>query len=209
MIEPMGYQEKVASERRRTRARLGVVMAGMIVLALSVGYSKMEQRRVTDGSAIEVQTDELPKADDMAAGFSLADLFDDQMLYRLDDYSGQPIIVNFWASWCAPCLEEMPALQAAYESHREDGLIILGVNQTHMDDLDMARGFATQLALDFPILRDDDGKVSDELYRVLGLPTSVFISREGRVVYIQIGVMTDEQIERYSRQLVLGEHVGQ
>ena len=209
MTDSTGYQEKVASELRRRRTRLGVVAAGMIVLALSVGYWKMEQRGGADGAAVEVLTDDLPKADDMAAGFSLADLFDDQIQYRLDDYSGQPIIVNFWASWCAPCLDEMPALQASYESHNEDGLIILGVNQTHMDDLEMARGFANQLALDFPMLRDDDGKVSDDLYRVLGLPTSVFVSREGRVEYVQIGVMTDEQIERYSRQLVLGEHVGQ
>lgn len=141
----------------------------------------------------------------MAPDFTLPDLGDSTNLITLTGYIGTPVILNFWASWCVPCREEMPALQRVYELHKSDGLVVLGVNQTFADNLDTARAFAKELALTFPNVRDDDGDVSSSLYRVIGLPTSIFISRNGEVVHVQIGQLTDEQINRYSAQLVAGE----
>jgi peroxiredoxin len=98
----------------------------------------------------------------------------------------------------------MPALQRAYEKYRAEGLIVLGVNQTFVDDLDAARNFVDELALTFPNARDDTGITSERLYQVIGLPTSVLISPAGEIVHVQIGQMTDEQIETFSQQLVAG-----
>jgi thiol-disulfide isomerase/thioredoxin len=143
----------------------------------------------------------------LAPEFVLPDLFDESLNRGLVNYTGRPVILNFWASWCVPCKEEMPALQRAYEKHRDAGLIVLGVNQTFVDDLEAAREFVNELALTFPNVRDDSGNTSKGLYRIMGLPTSVLITPAGEIAHKQIGQMTDEQIETFSRQLVDGETI--
>jgi thiol-disulfide isomerase/thioredoxin len=143
----------------------------------------------------------------LAPDFVLPDLFNDSLNRSLVDYSGRPVILNFWASWCVPCKEEMPALQRAYEKNRDAGLIVLGINQTFVDDLDAAREFVYELSLTFPNVRDDTGNTSEGLYGVMGLPTSVFITPDGEIARKQIGQMTDEQIETFSQQLVAGKAI--
>ncbi len=143
----------------------------------------------------------------LAPEFVLPDLFDDSLNHGLVKYTGRPVILNFWASWCVPCKEEMPALERTYEKYRDEGLVVLGVNQTFVDDLDAAREFVSELALTFPNVRDDSDNISEGLYRVIGLPTSVFITAEGEIAHKQIGQMTDEQIETFSQQLLAGEAI--
>ncbi len=142
----------------------------------------------------------------IAPDFVLPDLFDESVKHRLSSYLGHPVIVNFWATWCRPCRAEMPALQRVYEEQRETGLVVLGVNQTFVDNLDAARDFVTELALTFPNARDDSGNTS-KLYQVLGLPTSIFITAEGEIAHVQIGQMTDVQIATYSKRLIAGNTI--
>jgi thiol-disulfide isomerase/thioredoxin len=134
-------------------------------------------------------------------------LFNDSLSRRLADYIGQPVVLNFWASWCVPCKEEMPGLQRAYDKYGDEGLVVLGVHQTFVDDLDAARDFVNKLALTFPNVRDETGDVSEGLYQVIGLPTSVFITSEGDIAHKQIGQMTERQIEDFSALLVTGEQI--
>ncbi len=143
----------------------------------------------------------------LAPNFVLLDLFDESLNRSLSEFSGRPVILNFWASWCVPCKEEMPALQLAYEEHRGEGLVVLGLNQTFIDNTDAARAFVGELALTFPNVRDDTGNTSEGLYQVMGLPTSVFITAEGEIAHKQIGQMSDQQIDTFSRQLVAGEAI--
>jgi thiol-disulfide isomerase/thioredoxin len=142
-----------------------------------------------------------------APDFTLLDLNDSTRFHSLSDYAGKPVILNFWASWCVPCREEMPALQRIYELYNSDGLVVLGVNQTFVDNLETARTFVEELALTFPNAQDDEGDVSGSLYRVLGLPTSVFISGNRGIVHVQVGQLTDEQIARYTEQLMAGKEI--
>ena len=142
-----------------------------------------------------------------APDFALPDLSDDSLNRSLSGFGGRPVILNFWASWCVPCKEEMPGLQDAYEEHRNEGLVVLGLNQTFADDLDAARAFVDELGLTFPNVRDDTGNTSEGLYQVMGLPTSVFITAEGEIAHKQIGQMSDQQIDTFSRQLVTGEAI--
>ena len=93
-----------------------------------------------------------------APDFTLPDLFDDSTLFTLSDYRGRPVILNFWASWCVPCRREMPALQATAANYADDGLLLLGMNQTYLDDLAAARVFVEELGLTFPNSRDDGGE---------------------------------------------------
>lgn len=137
--------------------------------------------------------------------FDLLDLLDDNLRHSLEDYAGQPVVLNFWASWCAPCRQEMPALQQAYSQNGESGLVVLGVNQTWQDSLTEARAFVAELDLTFPNVRDDDGLTSNEEYQIIGLPTTVFITPEGKIARVQIGQMTEEQIVTFTSRLIAGE----
>lgn len=141
----------------------------------------------------------------VAPNFKLPDLFDDTLTVALADYAGFPVVLNFWASWCVPCKDEMPALESAYLNYQDQGLIVLGINQLYIDDLEAAQGFVTDLHLTFPIIADKTGQVSEQKYGVIGLPTSVFIKPNGEIAHVQIGQMTDEQIDNFSQRLMAGE----
>ena len=102
-----------------------------------------------------------------APEFALADLFDAALTRRLADYAGQPVILNFWASWCVPCRNEMPALQRAYEEGQRAGLVVLGINETYIDSLEAAQAFYSELELTFSSVRDDSGITSEKDYQVM------------------------------------------
>ena len=107
---------------------------------------------------------------------------------------GKPVILNFWATWCAECRSEMPAIQATWVRHRAAGLQVVGVNFRE-GDVPRERRFLDQAGASYPSLSDPDGKIADA-YRVTnGLPVSIFIDRAGIVTYIQTGPMSADFIE--------------
>ena len=106
----------------------------------------------------------------------------------LSDYRGQPVVLNFWATWCAPCREEMPLLQETYEAYRADGLVVLGVNVR--ENPEIVQGFLDDLNLDFPVVLDTETDVVNR-YLVTSLPVTFFIDREGRLRTLVIGGMTE------------------
>lgn len=167
-----------------------------------IAYSKLVISGQTKNADEPGQTKQ-----DAAPGFLLPDLFDDSLQRSLADYSGRPLILNFWASWCVPCREEMPLLQRSYVEHYESGLVVIGLNQTFADSLDAAREFVRDLELTFPNVQDESGTTSKQRYRVIGLPTSVFVTREGKIAHTHIGQLTDEQIATFSRLLIDGEPI--
>jgi cytochrome c biogenesis protein CcmG/thiol:disulfide interchange protein DsbE len=124
-----------------------------------------------------------------APDFALPD-FGGQSI-SLSQWRGQIVLLNFWASWCQPCREEMPLLQATYEAYAQDGLMVLGVNMG-----ERARrvvGFAEDLGLTFPTLVDEDTDVGT-LYRVRGAPTTYFIDREGVIRQRYVGPLTPKAL---------------
>jgi cytochrome c biogenesis protein CcmG, thiol:disulfide interchange protein DsbE len=130
---------------------------------------------------------------DEALPFSLPDL--DGNLVNLADYRGQPVIVNFWATWCAPCRLEMPAFQTAFEKYADQGLVILAVNQD--EPAEVARAyFYDEMGLTFTPLLDDNSAIATA-YGVFGLPSTYFIGPDGRVVAVHNGPLTMSQIEGY------------
>jgi peroxiredoxin len=121
---------------------------------------------------------------------------------RLSELRGQPILINFWATWCAPCRIEMPAIQARYEAYEDRGLIVLGVDFD--EPLEDVQAFGEQLGLSFDLLLDPGGEVQG-LYRVRGYPTSFFVGRDGIIQVQHIGVMTEGQLDDYLAQIEIGE----
>ena len=140
-------------------------------------------------------------AGDPAPDFSL-EVLDGEETITLSQFTGQPVLLNFWASWCVPCRTELPDLQRAYEANRDARLVLLGINLTSQDSVAEARAFVRELGLTFPILLDETGEVTDGSYRVLGLPMSVFVNRAGLIQRIQVGAMTRSQIEEYVAAIV-------
>ncbi len=98
----------------------------------------------------------------------------------LGDYRGKVVLVNLWATWCAPCRSETPALEQLYRKNRERGLVVLGIDQGESPSA--ASAFARELQLTYPILIDTDERYG-RAYAAIGLPTSVLVDRTGHIVH--------------------------
>lgn len=118
----------------------------------------------------------------LAPDFTLTDL--DGSPIRLADFRGRPVIVNFWASWCVPCIEEFPLLTAAAERHAADGLAVIGI--VYQDRTEAARGFMQRNGATWQTAMDPDQRVATA-YGVLGPPQTYFIGRDGTIVARHIG----------------------
>jgi peroxiredoxin len=103
---------------------------------------------------------------------------------RLQEQRGRVVLVNFWATWCGPCRQEMPHLSKLYEKYHASGFVLLGVNVD--DDTKNALDVAAKLGLKFPVSLDSDKKVS-RLYDLTAMPSTVLIDRDGRVRYVHRG----------------------
>ncbi len=125
---------------------------------------------------------------------------DDGVEYRLSDLRGRPVVLNFWATWCPPCRAEMPALDAAYLEYKDEGLVILAVNQ--MDNREQVERFREAMGLHMPIVLDTQGAVG-QAYWVRGLPTSFFVDAEGQVALRWTGMLTEKSLDKGLR-LILG-----
>jgi len=116
---------------------------------------------------------------------------------RLQEQRGRVVMVNFWATWCAPCRQEMPHLNRLYEKYRGSGFVLLGVNVD--DDAGNAIVTATKLGVTFPVLLDAEKKVS-KLYDVNSMPSTLLIDRDGKVRHLHRGyregfeLLYDQQI---------------
>jgi peroxiredoxin len=110
----------------------------------------------------------------------------------LADLKGQVVLINFWASWCGPCRQEMPILDQLYRSYKEAGFTLLGVNvEPSAHD---AAGFLKGTPVSFPILFDPHSQVS-KLYQVTGMPSTIIVDRDGKVRYVHHGYKPGDEGE--------------
>ena len=128
-----------------------------------------------------------------AYDFTLQDL--DGKAVTLSDLQGHPVILNFWATWCAPCRIEMPEFQAVYENHPDGELAIVAVNLDEPADR-VTKFFRDDLGLTFTALLDDGGVIADQ-YGVFTYPTTYFLNADGVVTAVHRGSLTEKYIEDY------------
>jgi len=117
-----------------------------------------------------------------APDFSLADL--DGNPVHLADLRGRPVVLNFWASWCGPCVEEFPLLREAAARHADDGLAVIGI--VYQDRSEAARDFMVRHGATWPAAMDPGERVASA-YGILGPPETFFIGRDGTIVARQFG----------------------
>ena len=125
-----------------------------------------------------------------APSFSLASRAGSQV--SLAQYKGQVVMINFWASWCGPCRQEMPLLESIYKKYSKMGFTMIGVNVE--PDSNAANEWLKQTPVSFPILYDKDSKVS-KLYDVSGMPSTVIIDRSGKLRMLHRGYKPGDENE--------------
>ena len=111
----------------------------------------------------------------------------------LADYRGQVVLVNFWATWCAPCRIEMPELDSYFQAHQADGFALLAVNAG--EPAVRAAEYLAEFDYTFTIILDEEGQIDDYFGGVRGMPTSYVLDGEGEVVYQHVGALTHEILE--------------
>jgi cytochrome c biogenesis protein CcmG, thiol:disulfide interchange protein DsbE len=116
----------------------------------------------------------------------------------LEDWRGKPVIVNFWASWCEPCKAEAPLLERAHARLKARGGTVLGV--TVSDASEDSRKFMREEGITFPSLRDVDRKLAED-FETIAVPETFAVDREGRIVAISHGQVTQEFVDQALRRV--------
>lgn len=149
-----------------TVRRVGAVL---VVLALAAGWAAAETR-------VELRLPDL-----------------DGRMHDIAQHRGKWVVINYWATWCPPCIHEIPELAAFHSRHADDDAVVVGVNIESLDDATL-RDFVEELGVNYPILREDPERVSP-LGRLFGLPTSYIVGPDGRLVTRHNGPVTAAQLE--------------
>ncbi|MET0047227.1 MAG: TlpA disulfide reductase family protein [Sedimenticola sp.] len=127
------------------------------------------------------------------ADFSLPDL--DGRTVKLSEFRGKWVVVNYWATWCPPCVEEMPELELFHSQNKDSNAMVLGVNMETID-VELFKDFVEDQFISYPVLRTPPAHRT-ALGKVPGLPTSYLVSPEGHVVARQVGTVSKDMLERF------------
>ena len=176
-------------------AAAGLVLAAVAILELleNRGYLDSSVPRVDSvqqsvtGKATPVD----PQAGKPAPDFELSTL--DGKTVHLSDYKGHPVLVNYWATWCPPCRDELPLIQVRHAQYSPD-LVVPAINAG--EDSATVKNYIEKEGLTFPVLLDPDWKV-EALFGIMAYPTSIFIDRNGVVQARYVGGMNQDVLDDY------------
>ena len=197
MALPGAVEDNTQVDERPRRSivfdRVIPIVAGSLVIGLLavLGYSLLQPDLPGSGRsglAINAQG-ALVNVDPRPASDFTLELFDGSTL-QLSELRGQVVVVNFWASWCPPCREEAPALEASWQVLRDEGVVFVGVDV--WDDRDDALEFIDEFGVTYPNGPDDNGIAID--YGVTGIPETYVIDRDGRIAAKFVGPVTSTQL---------------
>ena len=171
-------------------ARTFVVFIGVtaLIALLAFGLVSKGEARLAVGD--EVPTTELPALGGEAGGETGS----------LAAYEGKWVLINVWASWCAPCRDEAPALQAFYDEHRGEGFEILGIDTQETGEGGL--GFVDEYGLTYPQLHDGDGAYAKDDLKTTGVPETFLVDPEGRLALALPGAVSAEQLEQRVAPLI-------
>jgi len=124
----------------------------------------------------------------------------DGEIQTLSQFIGQPILINFWATWCGPCRIEMPEIQAVWEEYKDDGLVVLALDQN--ETADEVRAYFDELDLTFTPLLDVENNTVRNYGLGSSLPASIFINPDGQITALHRGAMTRGQLDSFLAQTI-------
>ncbi|MDB4470850.1 TlpA family protein disulfide reductase [Deltaproteobacteria bacterium] len=165
-------------------------------LLVGCGDQSSEQTRASTGSGIGTDKGQV------APDFTLTDMQGQKV--SLADMRGKVVILNFWATWCPPCREEMPSMEMLYRKYKDQGLVILAVN-TEKDGANLVKNFLQKTPYTFPILLDTAAEVQNR-YNVYRFPETYVLDRNGNVAERVTGAIdwTSEQTVKLMKTLLNG-----
>ena len=117
---------------------------------------------------------------------------------RISDYRGKWVLVNYWATWCMPCIKELPELEAFHNKHKADKAVVLGLNMESIK-LDKLRSFIKDKSVTYPIVQVEMA-VETPFGTVFGMPTSFLINPKGEVAAREAGTITAKSLEDFIAQ---------
>ena len=171
---------------------VAAIVTGVIAAtALIMRDSEVQDAATTAAPALGDLAGSAPSVNDAAPGFDIPTL--DGARFSLVEHlaaDGRPVFLNLWASWCFPCREEMPAIDAAAKRHPDVAFVGVSVRDNRGD----AETFATEIGVSYTIGFDEDDQVADG-YPALGMPATFLISSEGVVVDVVYGGVTADAID--------------
>jgi peroxiredoxin len=115
---------------------------------------------------------------------------------RLSDLRGSPVLINFWATWCGPCKQEMPLIVEQYNWNKGRGLRVLAIDTLLNDNLEDMRAFVKRFNMNFDVLVDETDAIAGG-WEVMGLPTTFFVRPDGIVAKVHVGQLTADQLKEY------------
>lgn len=164
---------QTAVEPPRGGSRVLILAAAAVVLAITFAIVWMQSSKYEPLVVGKVAPD-----------FALTDI--NEKPIRLSDFRGKVVFLNFWATWCAPCREEMPSMEVLYKNFEKDGLVILAVSIDRVTTTKDIPPFVKGMNLTFPVVIDSWGK-TDKPYKRMGVPETFIIDQQGVIREIIIG----------------------
>jgi cytochrome c biogenesis protein CcmG/thiol:disulfide interchange protein DsbE len=184
-------ESKLLIQRRKTLPLIFLGL-GIFLIALSAYFILRDSSSQTDFSTVPIKVNFA--APDLA-------LTDTQGVTRsLADYRGQVVLVNLWATWCPPCKQEMPALESFYNKHKEQGFVVVAINDG--DPTKDVLQFVKDYKLTFPIWLDPTYIATEEAFKSLNLPTSFVIDRNGIVQLQWVGGISRKMLDKHVVPLI-------
>lgn len=157
--------ERTQEAQPRAQSRGLIALASVAILALAFGLVWMQSSKYEPLTVGKIAPD-----------FALPDLVDKDV--RLSDFRGKVVFLNFWATWCKPCREEMPSMEVLYKNFERDGLVVLAISIDRVTTKKDIPPFVKSLNLTFPILIDSWGQ-TDKRYKLMGVPETYIIDQQG------------------------------
>lgn len=166
------------------------VQVVVLLLALLLGGYAIFQTFTSEESGLVKEGEQMPQ-------FRLASLQGDPV--SLEDYKGKPVVVNFWGTFCEPCIREMPSFERQHQQWKDQGVEILAINLS--EDTLTVSNYVKKLGVTYTILRDVDRK-TEKRYGLRSYPTTFFVNPDGTLSSVFVGEMKESQIQEHIEQIV-------
>ena len=140
-----------------------------------------------------------PEIGAIAPNFTLQTVNGEEI--KLHDLRGEAVMVNYWVTWCVPCIEEMPVLEKLHREYQQEGFTLLSVNGITQDDMNKVVNTLGQFNVTFPVMLDEGDSVYND-FQVRFMPTSFFIDQHGVIQHIQLGSTTEQGFRERIEQLL-------
>lgn len=178
---------------------IAMIMIGVGLIAIGIMFMLILNNREKTASASSSDLSAVPvEMDFPAPELDLVTLNGEPV--SLADFRGSVVLVNLWATWCPPCRQEMPTLQAFYDRYKEDGFVLIAIDQE--ETREVVQPFVEEFDLTFPVWLDMDYLAQRE-FKTMSLPSSYVIDRNGQVKLMWIGSISKANLEKYVPNIIL------